>query len=158
MWPWAAFDQSLQNDITGSEGWVADWNIMKAALEEVGQGRLTVMGSPPGSTASVTRDAKCDHNLKVNPSSTVLSSSHSPCAHTTQMGALMPSAPNELTAPMPAYSSPLTSCSAASVSPTHKHRTLSGHLASSCSLRPQGDSIISAWPLRHLLFQEELAS
>lgn len=151
MWPWAAFDQSLQNDVTGSEGWVADWNIMKAALEEVGQGRLTVMGRPSGSTASVTKDSKCDHSLKGNPSSTVLSSSH-----TIQMGALMPSVPNALTAPMPACSSP--SCSAESVSPTHKHRTLSGYLSSSCSLRPQGDSIISAWPLRHLLFQEELAS
>lgn len=38
MWPWAAFDQSLQNDITGSEGRVADRNTTKADLGGGGGG------------------------------------------------------------------------------------------------------------------------
>ena len=136
MWPWAAFDQSLQDNITRSEGWVADWNIMKAALGEVGKGRLTVMGRPPGSTASFTRDAKSDHSLKANPSSTALSPSHSPCTHTTQMGALMPSAPVSSLHPCQPAAHP-SPHARQSLSPTHKHRTLSGLLASpSCSLRP----------------------
>lgn len=82
MWPWAAFDQSLQNNITGSEGRVADWNTGSP----LGGGDLTVMGRSPGSMASFTRDAKSE------PLNIALSSSHSPCACTTPMGALMPNA------------------------------------------------------------------